>query len=27
VIPFKIRRFLTSTALRRGNDFGKVPPI
>jgi len=27
VIPFKIRRFLGSAALRREGDFGKVPPI
>jgi hypothetical protein len=27
VIPFKNRRFLPSAALRRGDDFGMVPPI
>jgi hypothetical protein len=27
VIPFKNRRFLVSAALRRGGDFGMVPPI
>jgi len=27
VIPFKIRRFLASAALRQGGDFGMVPPI
>jgi hypothetical protein len=27
MIPFKNRRFLPSAALRRGDDFGMVPPI
>jgi len=27
VIPFKNRRFLPFPALRRGDDFGMVPPI
>jgi hypothetical protein len=27
VNPFKNRRILASTALRRGDDFGMVPPI
>jgi hypothetical protein len=27
VNPFKNRRILASAALRRGDDFGMVPPI